>query len=120
MRTVVVQIKDDKAYKLLENLETQKVLKVMKANESSSQNLHEEYADTSSLDDEVDDQDAGKLPPQVAKEFEEYRTRIREEGETEAQKFANRFAGILPHDVADELRAHVAQGRGKVWKRSSI
>lgn len=65
METVLVQINDNKAYKLLEDLEDLQIIKVLKKSTVQNQKLSEKYA--------------GKLPPEVADELQEYVTKSREE-----------------------------------------
>ena len=65
METLLVQIKDEKAYKLLEDLEALQVIKVLKKSILSEQKLSEKYA--------------GKLPAQVAEEMQDYVAQSRKE-----------------------------------------
>ena len=65
METVLIQITNNKAYKLLEDLEDLNVLKVLKKNTESQQKLSEKYA--------------GKLPSTVADELQNYVTESRKE-----------------------------------------
>jgi hypothetical protein len=65
MKTVLVQINNDKAYKLLEDLEDLKILKVLNKNVQPKQKLSEKYA--------------GKLPSDVAEELQDYITQSRNE-----------------------------------------
>jgi hypothetical protein len=65
METVLVQISDDKAYRLLENLEALQILKVIKKIVQPSQKLSEKYA--------------GKLPSDIADELQNYVTQSRNE-----------------------------------------
>ncbi|GAB6012116.1 hypothetical protein [Viscerimonas tarda] len=63
METVIVQISDNKAYKLLEDLEELQILKVLKKVVQPSQKLSEKYA--------------GKLTSNVADELQNYVTQSR-------------------------------------------
>jgi hypothetical protein len=65
MKTVLVQINNDKAYKLLEDLEDLNILKVLNKNIQPKQKLSEKYA--------------GKLPSDVADELQDYVTQSRNE-----------------------------------------
>jgi len=65
METVLVQINDDKAYKLLENLEELHILKVLKKTTEPKQKLSEKYA--------------GKLPSDIADDLQNYVTQSRNE-----------------------------------------
>lgn len=65
MKTVLVQINNDKAYKLLEDLEDLNILKVLNKNVQPKQKLSEKYA--------------GKLPSDVADELQDYVTQSRNE-----------------------------------------
>lgn len=65
METVLVQINDSKAYKLLEELEDLHVLTVLTKSVESRQKLSEKYA--------------GKLPPDVADELQNYVAKSRSE-----------------------------------------
>jgi len=65
METVLVQINDVKAFKLLEDLEDLHVIKVLKRNVSSKQKLSEKYA--------------GKLPANIADELQDYVSKSRDE-----------------------------------------
>lgn len=67
METVLIQINDKKAYKLLEDLEDLQVIKVLKKSNYDSQSLSERFA--------------GKLSPEVAEDMQEYITRSRKEWE---------------------------------------
>ncbi len=58
METILVQINDHKAYKLLEELEALNLLKVIRKNDKTPQNLSEKYA--------------GKLSSEVAEELQAY------------------------------------------------
>jgi hypothetical protein len=65
METVLVQINNNKAYKLLEDLENLQIIKVLKKSTVQNQKLSEKYA--------------GKLPSEVADELQKYVTKSREE-----------------------------------------
>jgi hypothetical protein len=65
METVLLQINNSKAYKLLEDLEDLHIIKVLKKSIQSSQKLSEKYA--------------GKLPPDIADELQNYVTQSRNE-----------------------------------------
>ncbi len=65
METVLVQINDIKAYKLLEDLEELHILKVLKKSIQPQQKLSEKYA--------------GKLPPDITDELQKYVTQSRNE-----------------------------------------
>jgi hypothetical protein len=65
MKTVLVQINNDKAYKLLEDLEDLNILKVLNKNVQPKQKLSEKYA--------------GKLPSDIADELHDYVTQSRNE-----------------------------------------
>lgn len=65
METVLIQINNSKAYRLLEDLEELKILKVLKKNVSPTQKRSEKYA--------------GKLPENIADELQEYVTKSRNE-----------------------------------------
>lgn len=65
METVLVQIKNRKAYKLLEDLEDLNILKVLKKSIHSTQKLSEKYA--------------GKLPDNIAEELQNYVSQSRKE-----------------------------------------
>ncbi|SMD41846.1 hypothetical protein SAMN00777080_0378 [Aquiflexum balticum DSM 16537] len=65
METVLVQINNQKAYKLLEDLEDLNIIKVLKKNIQPQEKLSEKYA--------------GKLPSDVADELQNYVTRSRNE-----------------------------------------
>ena len=65
METVLVQINNNKAYKLLEDLEDMHIIKVLKKSIQPQQKLSEKYA--------------GKLPSDVADELHRYVTESREE-----------------------------------------
>lgn len=65
METLLVQINDDKAYRLLRDLEDLKIIKVLKKNTIPNQKLSEKYA--------------GKLPSDIADELQNYVTESRKE-----------------------------------------
>jgi len=65
METVLVQINDDKAYKLLENLEELHIITLLKKDTQPTQKLSEKYA--------------GKLPSDIADELQAYVTQSRNE-----------------------------------------
>lgn len=65
METVLVQINNNKAYRLLEDLEDLHILKVLNKNIQPKQKLSEKYA--------------GKLPSDVADELQNYVTQSRNE-----------------------------------------
>jgi hypothetical protein len=64
METVLVQINNQKAYKLLEDLENLQLIKVLKK-ERSGEKLSEKYA--------------GKIPSEVAEAMQEYIVHSRKE-----------------------------------------
>ncbi|OYU94293.1 MAG: hypothetical protein CFE21_17060 [Bacteroidetes bacterium B1(2017)] len=65
METILIQIKDVKAYKLLEDLEDLHILKVLKKSVQSPQKLSEKYP--------------GKLSSDVVDELQDYVTQSRSE-----------------------------------------
>lgn len=65
METVLIQINNSKAYRLLENLEDLHIIKVLKKSIQPQQKLSEKYA--------------GKLPSDVADELQNYVTQSRKE-----------------------------------------
>jgi hypothetical protein len=65
METVLVEISNNKAYKLLENLEELQVLRVLKKTILPQKKLSEKYA--------------GKLPSTIADELQNYVTQSRNE-----------------------------------------
>ena len=65
METVLVQINNSKAYRLLEDLEDLHILKVLNKNIQPKQKLSEKYA--------------GKLPSDIAEELQNYVTQSRNE-----------------------------------------
>jgi len=65
METVLIQINNSKAYKLLEDLEDLQIIKVLKKSTLPQQKLSEKYA--------------GKLPSEVADELQNYVTQSRNE-----------------------------------------
>jgi hypothetical protein len=65
METVLVQINDNKAYRLLKDLEDLHIIKVLKKSTLPQQKLSEKYA--------------GKLPSVIADELQDYVTQSRDE-----------------------------------------
>ncbi|MBK9255041.1 MAG: hypothetical protein IPM42_06095 [Saprospiraceae bacterium] len=65
METVLIQIKNIKAYKLLEDLEDLQIIKVLQKSIKPQQKLSEKYA--------------GKLPTDVADELQNYVKQSRDE-----------------------------------------
>jgi hypothetical protein len=65
METVLVQINNSKAYKLLQDLEDLNVIKLLKKDTVPQQKLSEKYA--------------GKLPSDIADQLQDYVTKSREE-----------------------------------------
>ena len=65
MQTVLVQIHNSKAYRILEDLESLGIIKVVNKSPESKQKLSEKYA--------------GKLPSDVADELQKYVTQSRAE-----------------------------------------
>lgn len=65
METVLIQINNRKAYKLLDDLEDLQIIKVLEKSIQPQQKLSDKYA--------------GKLPSEVADELQEYVTKSREE-----------------------------------------
>ena len=65
METVLIQINNSKAYKLLEDLEDLQIIKVLKKSILPQQKLSDKYV--------------GKLPSEVADELQEYVTKSRDE-----------------------------------------
>lgn len=65
METILVQINDNKAYKLLEDLEALHIIKLLKRDAEPTQNLSDKYA--------------GKLPLEVADEIQNYISKSRDE-----------------------------------------
>jgi hypothetical protein len=65
METVLIQINNSKAYKLLEDLEDLHIIKVLTKSIQVEEKLSEKYA--------------GKLPSDVADELQEYITQSRNE-----------------------------------------
>ena len=65
METVLIQINNIKAYKLLEDLEELDIIKVLKKSIQPQQKLSEKYA--------------GKLPSDIADELQNYITQSRNE-----------------------------------------
>lgn len=68
METMLIQITNHKAYKLLEDLEDLNLIKVLQKKEQTPEKLSEKYA--------------GKLNPKVAEELQEYVSKSREEWES--------------------------------------
>lgn len=65
METVLIQINNNKAYRLLEDLEDLQIIRVLTKSIQQDQKLSEKYA--------------GKLPSDVADELQEYITQSRNE-----------------------------------------
>ena len=65
METVLVQINNSKAYKLLEEMEDLNIIKVLKKSIQSQQKLSEKYS--------------GKLPSTVADDLQKYVSQSRDE-----------------------------------------
>jgi len=65
METVLVQINNKKAYRLLEDLEDLQIIKVLSKHEQPAQKLSEKYA--------------GKLPVGIADELQNYVAQSRDE-----------------------------------------
>ena len=65
METVLVQINNNKAYRLLQDLEDLKIIKVLKKSVQSKQKLSEKYA--------------GKIPADLAEELQKHTKQSREE-----------------------------------------
>jgi hypothetical protein len=65
MKTVLIQINNEKAYKLLEDLEDLQLITVIRKNSPASPKLSEKYA--------------GKLPPDVAESLQNFVTQTRDE-----------------------------------------
>lgn len=65
METVLVQINNNKAYKLLEDLEDLQIIKVLKKSIQPQQKLSEKYA--------------GKLPAKIADELQDFVSQSRNE-----------------------------------------
>ena len=65
METVLVQINNNKAYRLLDDLEELHIIKILKKSTLSEQKLSEKYA--------------GKLPSDIADELQNYVTQSRNE-----------------------------------------
>ncbi len=65
METVLVQINNSKAYKLLEDLEDMQLIKLIKTNVPPPQKLSEKYA--------------GKLPSEIANELQNHIAQSRNE-----------------------------------------
>lgn len=67
MDTMLIQLTNQKALRLLHELEELKLIKVLKQNFTSAKNLSDKYA--------------GKLPADVAQELQKYVSQSREEWE---------------------------------------
>ena len=65
METVLVQINNNKAYRILEDLEDLNIIKVLKKSINPVRNLSEKYA--------------GKLPSDIANELQNYVNQSRKE-----------------------------------------
>lgn len=65
MQTVLVQVNNDKAYKILEDLESLNIIKVLKRSFEPKEKLSEKYA--------------GKLPSDIADALQDYVTQSRKE-----------------------------------------
>lgn len=65
MQTILVQIHNSKAYRILEDLESPGIIRVVNKSPESKQKLSEKYA--------------GKLPSDVADELQKYVTQSRAE-----------------------------------------
>jgi hypothetical protein len=65
METVLLQINNNKAYKILEDLEDLNLIKVLNKSTQPLQNLSEKYA--------------GKLPSEIAEQLQDYVTKSRSE-----------------------------------------
>ncbi len=65
METVLVQITNTKAYRLLEDLEDLQIIKVLKKSKQPAQKLSEKYA--------------GKLPSEIADQLQNHITLSRDE-----------------------------------------
>ncbi len=65
METILVEIKNDKAYRLLEDLEDLQLIKILKETTQPKKKLSEKYA--------------GKLPLNIADELQSYVAQSREE-----------------------------------------
>ncbi len=65
METVLLQINNNKAYKILEDLEDLNLIKVLNKSIQPLQNLSEKYA--------------GKLPSEIAEQLQDYVTKSRSE-----------------------------------------
>jgi len=70
METVLIQIKNNKAYRILEDLEDLQVIKVLEKKSSTKESLSEKYA--------------GKLPSEVADQLQEYLTKSRNEWDNQS------------------------------------
>ncbi|MBK6642008.1 MAG: hypothetical protein IPG39_12680 [Bacteroidetes bacterium] len=65
METVLVQIQNNKAYRILEDLEDLQIIKVLKKSAMPQEKLSEKYA--------------GKLPAEVAEDLQNYVSQSRKE-----------------------------------------
>lgn len=65
METILVQVSNKKAYRLLQNLEDLQLIKMLKRSIPTRQKLSEKYA--------------GKLPSDIANELQNYVTQSRDE-----------------------------------------
>jgi hypothetical protein len=65
METVLIQINNERAYKLLQDLEDLQIIKLLEKSNKSSQKLSEKYA--------------GKLPIEVVNELQQYVLKSRDE-----------------------------------------
>lgn len=65
METVLLEIKDNKAYRILEDLEDLNIIKVINKSKQPQQKLSEKYA--------------GKLPSEIADQLLDYVTKCRNE-----------------------------------------
>ncbi|HXR84733.1 MAG TPA: hypothetical protein VN722_10515 [Hanamia sp.] len=65
METVLIQINNSKAYRLLEDLESLNIIKVVKKSFPLNQKLSEKYG--------------GKLPSEIADQLQDYLTQSRNE-----------------------------------------
>ena len=70
METILVQINDPKAYKLLEKLEQRKLIRLMKNKEPTEGRLSEKYAG------KLSEETADRLQKQVTQSREEWQSRI--------------------------------------------
>lgn len=70
METILIQINDPKAYKLLEKLEQRKLIRLMKKKEPAKGRLSEKYAG------KLSGETADRLQKQVTQSREEWQSRI--------------------------------------------